>query len=81
MVNNLIRLGLESPVVCGLWVDGYHCECLKMDLRANGLYRLVELDNFDLPKSIDDLTKVQAITQKLLKVKMLIDKTTEDVER
>ncbi|KAI8329622.1 hypothetical protein BC941DRAFT_193891 [Chlamydoabsidia padenii] len=81
ILNRLIRLGLESPLVCGLWIDGHHCEALKMDLRANGVYRLIELDNFELPKSIDDLTKVRTIVQKLLKIKRLIDIMTEDIER
>ncbi|KAG1041036.1 hypothetical protein G6F43_012180 [Rhizopus delemar] len=81
ILNQLIRLGLESPLVCGLWIDGHHCEALKMDLRANGVYRLIELDNFELPKSIDDLTKVRTIVQKLLKIKRLIDIMTEDIER
>ncbi|KAG1050497.1 hypothetical protein G6F43_007233 [Rhizopus delemar] len=81
MINQLIRLGLESPIVCGLWIDGYYCISLKMDLRANGIYRLVEVDKFELPKSTDDLTKVRTITQKLLKIKMLIDKVIADIER
>lgn len=81
MFNRLIRLGLELPIVCGLWIDGYYCVSLKMDLRANGIYRLVEVDKFELPKSTDDLTKVRTITQKLLKIKMLIDKVIADIER
>lgn len=81
ILNRLIRLRLESPLVCGLWIDGHHCEALKMDLRVNGVYRLIELDNFELPKLIDDLTKVRTIVQKLLKIKRLIDIMTEDIER
>ncbi|ORX48230.1 hypothetical protein DM01DRAFT_1130904 [Hesseltinella vesiculosa] len=81
MLNELIILGVESPVVCGMWVNGFHCELLKMDLPGNGINRLVEIDELELPKSIDDLVKVGLTAQKLLKMKRYIDATTNDAQQ
>lgn len=68
-------------MVCGLWIEGYYSVSLKMELQANDMYRLVEIGKFELPKSIDDLTKGQTIAQKLLKIQMLIGKAIADIER
>lgn len=45
-----------------------------MDLKYNGVYRLIEMDIFTLPNSIDDLPKVKQILTALFKVKVSLHK-------
>ncbi|KAF7722497.1 hypothetical protein EC973_003089 [Apophysomyces ossiformis] len=58
MIDSLVENGIESPIVCSIWVNGFECHTYKMDLKYDGVYRLIELDNFTLVSSIEDLAKV-----------------------
>ncbi|CAO3653855.1 unnamed protein product [Cunninghamella echinulata] len=44
-----------------------------MDLCYNGIYRFIELDSFELPKTMGDLTKIRDIMTTLLKIKNIIE--------
>ncbi|KAJ8651880.1 hypothetical protein O0I10_012549 [Lichtheimia ornata] len=65
MLNKLVGLQVPGPAVHGMWVDGMQVQTFKMDLVANGMYRLVEMDSFELVRSFDDLSRMRAILQKL----------------
>ncbi|ORX47445.1 hypothetical protein DM01DRAFT_1310313 [Hesseltinella vesiculosa] len=81
MVNRLALLHVTAPRVFGLWVDGYHCQTYMMDTHYHSMYRMIELDTFDLPKVLDDLPKIRSVMQKLMKVKSLLDATVLDIDR
>jgi hypothetical protein len=67
MLNKLVALRMRDPTVYGIWIDGFTVTTLSMDLKSDGLYRLVELDTFELMKTVDDLASIKIIMQKLSK--------------
>jgi Na+/glutamate symporter len=69
MIDTLVDANIPSPVVCGVWVDGKTCSTYKMDLKYNGLYRLIELDAFQLPTTMEDIMKARKIFSMLMKLK------------
>ncbi|CAO3639221.1 unnamed protein product [Cunninghamella echinulata] len=80
LLNELVNYKVESPVVVGLWVSGFFCKSYKMDLSYNGVYRLVQLDEFELPHTIDDITKSSTIISCFLKMKNIINNTITNLE-
>jgi hypothetical protein len=41
-----------------------------MEIKGDAVYRLVEMDVFELPKTIDDIVKIKKIMTALIKVKV-----------
>ncbi|KAG1145347.1 hypothetical protein G6F37_005634 [Rhizopus arrhizus] len=73
LTKELMALGVPGPAVFGMWVDGASVQTLRLDLVANGLYRLIEIDNFEPVRSFDSLSKMRTTMQKLLKIKETVD--------
>ncbi|KAI9250245.1 hypothetical protein BDA99DRAFT_214884 [Phascolomyces articulosus] len=58
---------------------GYNCKTMTMDIKYNGIYRLIEQDKFTLPKSSEDLIKIKHIVSSFTKLKNVADKTKDNV--
>ncbi|KAI9006646.1 hypothetical protein CLU79DRAFT_723739 [Phycomyces nitens] len=44
ILHELLYAGVPAPVVCGILVQSDQCETFAMDLRYNGIYRMLGLD-------------------------------------
>ncbi|KAF7722499.1 hypothetical protein EC973_003091 [Apophysomyces ossiformis] len=78
MIDSLAKTRIQSPVVCGIGVNGFECHTYKMDLGYDGIYRLIELDDVMVASSIDDLAKVKRILAALLKTRSTFLNFTRD---
>lgn len=56
-------------------------QTLQLDLVANGLGWLIEMDNFELVRSFDELSKMRTTMQKLFKVKEVVDLVVASITR
>jgi hypothetical protein len=74
MIDALVDACIPSPIVCGVSVDVKTCSTYKMDLKYNGLYRLIELDTFQLPTTMEDIMKARRIFSMLMKLKSICEK-------
>ncbi|KAI8141563.1 hypothetical protein BJV82DRAFT_169096 [Fennellomyces sp. T-0311] len=80
MINALVDNGVESPIVCGISVDGFKCATYQMDLKYDGIYRLTELSQFELPSNMEELGKSKRCLASFIKVQELISSTAERIE-
>ncbi|KAG1501684.1 hypothetical protein G6F50_003234 [Rhizopus delemar] len=48
MLGKLVDIGVESPVVCGILVEGFKCSTYIMDLKYEATYRMIRLASFNL---------------------------------
>lgn len=62
-------------------MDGASVQTLQLDLVANGLGWLIEMDNFELVRSFDELSKMRTTMQKLFKVKEVVDLVVASITR
>ncbi|CAO3638230.1 unnamed protein product [Cunninghamella blakesleeana] len=81
MLNSLLNIEIECLVVCGLCVDGFVCKLYKLDIPFNEIYRLIEIDSFQLPRNMDDLVKTRSILISFFNIKDIIDTTAKNLER
>ncbi|KAI7846735.1 hypothetical protein BDC45DRAFT_542594 [Circinella umbellata] len=79
MLSHLVDFRCEGLVVCGVLVDGYNCKTMSMDIKYNGIYRLIEQDKFTLLRSSEDLVKIKHIVSSFTKLKNVADKTKGNV--
>ncbi|ORE08285.1 hypothetical protein BCV72DRAFT_203949, partial [Rhizopus microsporus var. microsporus] len=52
--TKLISVGVVDPIVIGLLVEGVHAEMYVMDLSYNGIYRMINVGQFDFPRNIQN---------------------------
>ncbi|KAG2219619.1 hypothetical protein INT45_011344 [Circinella minor] len=71
MINNLIKRGIENPVVCGILLQGFVLTTYKMDLLYPKIYRMIELKSITLPKSLHEVT----VLKTMLQIKSITRKT------
>lgn len=62
-------------------MDGASVQTLQLDLVANGLCWLIEMGNFELVRSFDELSKMRTTVQKLVKVKEAVDLVVASITR
>ncbi|KAG2227851.1 hypothetical protein INT45_002089 [Circinella minor] len=84
MLDKLVDKRIESPSVCGISVDVNNidisefftqqakCSTYILDLKYDGIYRLVELGSFELPSSINDVSKAKQCLAAFLQLKVIV---------
>ncbi|CAO3620580.1 unnamed protein product [Mucor hiemalis] len=80
MLEKPVMIGVKSPRVCGLWVDGYRCKTYTLEIKHDGIYKLIQLSDFDLPRKLEDIVKVRSIMKHLLTIKSIIETTKKNIE-
>ncbi|KAI9318180.1 hypothetical protein BX666DRAFT_1599376 [Dichotomocladium elegans] len=61
--------------------SGFSCHTYAMDLEYEGIYRMVELDQFHLPRTVADLVLTKHAMECLLKVKGIIIRTLGNINK
>ncbi|CAO3635136.1 unnamed protein product [Cunninghamella echinulata] len=79
MIDYLVDNGISNPTVCGAWIDDFNVKLFKMDLKYNGIYRMMEFNEFKLPESIEDIVKVPVILPYLLTLKDIIMRNVDNI--
>ncbi|KAI7854485.1 hypothetical protein BDC45DRAFT_535497 [Circinella umbellata] len=74
-IDDLIKLGIENPVVCGILVQGFAMTTYKMNLLYPKIYRIIELKSITLPKSLHEVTSLPPALKAMLQIKTVIRKT------
>ncbi|KAF7724813.1 hypothetical protein EC973_000697 [Apophysomyces ossiformis] len=81
MLDALIKSEVPNPKVCGLLVNGSSCKTYRMDLEYEAIYRLVQLDEFELVTSINSMLQTTLVVESLLQLKELILSTAQRVDQ
>ncbi|CAO3638490.1 unnamed protein product [Cunninghamella blakesleeana] len=79
MIDALSNKNIGDKVVCGLLVEGFVCTSFCMDLKYDGIYRMVELGKFYLLREPLDLVLVPRIVQYLLQIKSILLNTVKSI--
>ncbi|CAJ0907449.1 1045_t:CDS:2, partial [Entrophospora sp. SA101] len=75
MINDQIIS--KDIIICGLLVDGYQCNLYTMDLKYSGIYRMILLGVFYLPRSHHDFGVFQRTIELLTQFKVIVNQTSE----
>ncbi|KAI8381205.1 uncharacterized protein BYT42DRAFT_613006 [Radiomyces spectabilis] len=79
-IDKLVDEGVEDPMTVGMIVEGCHAKTYYMDLRFDGLYRMVEICQFDLPTNRgDELLLVPPVLERLKQMKVMTEQTIKNI--
>jgi hypothetical protein len=70
--NDLVRLRLRNPVVCGIRSEGTQLTTYCMDMPSPNLYRMTKLAEISLYENIEQFILLPNIIMKLLQLKVNI---------
>ena len=70
MINKLIKVGVEKPVVCGILVNKNCLRTFCMELKAPMLYSQIQLSQVQLIRVSDDLPMLPMLIAKLYQVQV-----------
>ncbi|CAO3651980.1 unnamed protein product [Cunninghamella blakesleeana] len=79
MLDKLVGIGAESPKVCGIWINGMEVHTYSLSIDYNGIYALVELDEFSLPSTIDQLYNIKKCLKSFFRLKEIITITNNNI--
>lgn len=68
MINRLITIGVEDPVVCGVLVSKGCLSTYKMELRGPKLYVMTRLSKLNLIRTSDDLAMLPILVSRIAQV-------------
>jgi hypothetical protein len=69
MLEELIKTGVDSPEVFGLLLNGGVLEMYIMDLKANGIYRLMEIESVSLVTNFSEVIHLNRTLSLLYRMK------------
>lgn len=72
MINDLVTKGVPEPVVCGILVQEFDMSFFVMDLVSPKLYRLLNLADLTMFKTLDQLASLPHITRRLIQLAVSI---------
>ncbi|KAG2215680.1 hypothetical protein INT45_003781 [Circinella minor] len=73
MLNELVKLGVREPCVCGLIVEGYLCRTHRMNIKAKHIYAMVQLSDFRLPNKPFEISCLGITMQNLWQIKSVLE--------
>ncbi|EPB84917.1 hypothetical protein HMPREF1544_08352 [Mucor circinelloides 1006PhL] len=65
MLQRLVQVGFQDPVVFGVVVQGLDCQVYKLAMPAPAVFLLQNIDGFSLPESLNDLKLCKKILSAL----------------
>lgn len=71
MINRLVTIGVEDPVVCGVLVSGGCLSTYKMELRGPKLYVMARLSKLNLIRTSDDLVMLPILVSRIAQVQVM----------
>lgn len=80
MLDCLINAGVDAPVTCGLLVEGFKCTTYSMQLKADGVYLMVEHGQSHLLQTPLCIPNVPGIVEHLLQLKSLLSSTLDAID-
>ncbi|KAL1931837.1 hypothetical protein VTP01DRAFT_8893 [Rhizomucor pusillus] len=80
MIDELIKKKFSGTVVAGIVISGSECRTYKMDIPASGIYRLVELQRFDLITRKTQIAVLPQVVEGFLQIKGIIAPTVTAIE-
>ncbi|KAI8381206.1 uncharacterized protein BYT42DRAFT_604214 [Radiomyces spectabilis] len=79
-LHKLVNGGVKDPITVGMLVEGCHVKTYYMDLKFDGLYRMVETSLFNLPTNRgDELLLVPPVLERLKQMKVIIERTMNNI--
>ncbi|CAO3588625.1 unnamed protein product [Absidia cylindrospora] len=79
-MKRMLDAGIEKIMVCGMLVEGFPCTTYSMDLKFDGIYRMVQLARFHLLRDSSDILLAPRIIENLLQVKTILIETVTSID-
>jgi len=76
-IDEIIEHGVEATEVCGLLVQGFRCDLFVMDLKFDGLYRMIRVGRFYLPRDRHNFSVLPDAIEVLLQGKRIVTRSAE----
>jgi len=78
-LDKMLDDGIDARdmVICGLHVQGLRCSLFTMDLKYDGVYRMILLDRFYLPRDHYDFILFQKAAEVLMQAKLIVIRSSE----
>lgn len=70
MINKLIKIGVDKPIVCGILVSNNSLQTFRMELKAPMLYAQIQLAKVQLTRTSDDLPMLPMLIAKLYQIQV-----------
>ncbi|CAO3637683.1 unnamed protein product [Cunninghamella blakesleeana] len=80
MVDCLVNEDIETVQVDGILVEGIKCHTYIMDLGYDGIYRIVQIGEFNLLRDSSDILLVPKIIEYLSQVKSFLLETANSID-
>ena len=71
LLNELLRIGIEDPVISGILVMDDHLYTYKMHLSGPKIYVMTQLSSTPVTKSAGSLILIPSVVSKLVQLKVL----------
>lgn len=81
MIDYLVDASIENISVCGILVEGVKCFTYMMDLEYDGVYRMVQLGQFNLVRDVSDILLIPKAIEYLLQTKSIILETLNSIDK
>ncbi|ORE06743.1 hypothetical protein BCV72DRAFT_262542 [Rhizopus microsporus var. microsporus] len=80
MLNDLIRLGIPSPSVGGILIQGHQITTFQLDIIGPKLYRMINLCKLNMFNTLDDIVSLPVIVLQMLQAKQIAMDTARKVQ-
>ncbi|CAO3641119.1 unnamed protein product [Cunninghamella blakesleeana] len=81
MIDYLADASIENISVCGVLVEGVNCFTYEMDLEYDGIYRMIQLGQFNLVRDVADILLLPKAIEYLLQTKAIILETLNSIDK
>ncbi|KAI9273414.1 hypothetical protein EDC94DRAFT_644663 [Helicostylum pulchrum] len=80
MLNKLIKMNIDDPVVFGLLIQGFDCQAFKMSLNGDGFYFCPVVHFLYLPRDVSDIMIVPKVTSFFMSLKNELDQLVAKIQ-
>ncbi|KAI9271559.1 hypothetical protein BDA99DRAFT_500379 [Phascolomyces articulosus] len=80
MIDALVTAKVANPIVCGIVVEGSSVRTYMLQLRYNGIYEMIQLQDVDLITKYSQLSQLPLIIAAFTQVKTIISLTAKEVK-
>lgn len=80
MLDRLIKMNVDDPVVYGLLIQGFECQVLKMTLDGDGFYFAPVIHFFHLPRDVSDIMIVPKVTTFFISLQNELDRIVKTIQ-
>ncbi|KAI9486885.1 MAG: hypothetical protein EXX96DRAFT_550939 [Benjaminiella poitrasii] len=81
LLNRLVNVGINFPVVFGTLFYGFNCDIFKMNLKAPVIYRIIKSRACFIPRDLNNFKVVRNILTSLSQLRSLVQIKVEKAKK